>query len=76
MTKCKEMIFTDDAVNDFAKVAEIADKQGMAVVCDNDAPKYLILNIEDTKGRELLDALTLSEQLIDQNMEAYKELAR
>lgn len=79
------MISITEANQNFSKVARLVDEHGTAVILKNNTPRYLVI---DFSGAETLfqgkneriadtkDVLSISERLIQQNMEAYKVLAK
>ncbi|MCD7904367.1 MAG: type II toxin-antitoxin system Phd/YefM family antitoxin [Clostridiales bacterium] len=71
------MISMTDANQNFSKVARLVDKNGMAVILKNNAPKYVVLEYNQVESNEISenDLLEASKKLIDQNRKAYRVLA-
>lgn len=68
-----------DANQNFSKVVRLVDEQGMAVILKNNKPKYVVVDFSEydeiKKARaELIDSV--ADDIISENMEAFKELAK
>lgn len=73
------MISITEANQNFSKVARLVDEHGTAIILKNNTPRYLVIDfssIENEKTADTGDVLVISEQLIQQNMEAYQVLAK
>lgn len=73
------MISITEANQNFSKVTKVVDEHGTAVILKNNVPRYLVIDFskaEKEKIAETEDVLSISEQLIKQNMEAYEVLAK
>ena len=73
------MISITEANQNFSKVARVVDEHGTAVILKNNVPRYLVIDFskaEQTKVASTEDVLSVSERLIQKNMEAYEVLAR
>lgn len=72
------MISITEANQNFSKAARLADEHGTAVILKNNVPRYLLIDL--SRSREEVaadeDVQRVSERLIRQNMEAYRELAK
>ena len=75
----KTMVSISEANQNFSKVTRVVDKHGTAVILKNNVPRYLVIDFSKAEAQKIADVedvATISERLIKQNMEAYKELAK
>ncbi|MEQ2561894.1 type II toxin-antitoxin system Phd/YefM family antitoxin [Ventrimonas sp. CLA-AP-H27] len=73
------MISITEANQNFSKVARVVDEHGTAVILKNNVPRYLVIDFskaEQMKVASTEDVLSISERLIQKNMEAYEVLAK
>lgn len=73
------MVSITEANQNFSKVARVVDEHGIAVILKNNAPRYLVIDFSKAEQEKIAsteDVVAISERLIKQNMEAYKELAK
>lgn len=73
------MISITEANQNFSKVTKVVDEHGTAVILKNNVPRYLVIDFnkaEKEKNAATEDVLSVSEQIIQQNMEAYEVLAK
>ena len=73
------MISITEANQNFSKVARVVDEHGTAVILKNNVPRYLVIDFskpEVTKVASPADVISVSERLIQKNMEAYEVLAK
>ena len=73
------MVLITEANQNFSKVTRVVDKHGTAVILKNNVPRYLVIDFSKAEAQKIADVedvATISERLIKQNMEAYKELAK
>ena len=73
------MISITEANQNFSKVTKVVDEHGTAVILKNNVPRYIVVDfsmMEKEKIAATEDVLSISERLIEQNMEAYKVLAK
>lgn len=73
------MISITEANQNFSKVTRVVDEHGTAVILKNNVPRYLVIDFskaEEQKVASAEDLAAISDRLIVQNMEAYKELAK
>ena len=75
----KLLVPMTDANQNFSKVVRIVDKSGMAVILKNNKPRYLIMDFDEyeeiTAARQKLIEKT-ADNLIEENLEAFTELAK
>ena len=73
------LVSMTDANQNFSKVVRTVDENGMAVILKNNKPKYMVMEFaeyeEIKKARQDLITKT-AEKLIDENLEAFQELAK
>jgi antitoxin Phd len=75
----ENLVSISEANQNFSKVARLVDESGMAVIMKNNKPRYMVLNFQEydeyQKARHKLftDAV---ENVIDENLEALRELAK
>ena len=73
------MVSITEANQNFSKVARMVDQNGSAVILKNNAPRYIVLEFSEVEKIQLAsneDVAALSKRFIEQNFEAYKELAK
>lgn len=71
-----------DANQNFSKVTRIVDEDGMAVIMKNNKPRYIVVDFEEydkintamQMRKQKIDAV--ADNVIDENMEAFLELAK
>ena len=71
-----------DANQNFSKVTRIVDEDGMAVIMKNNKPRYIVVDFEEYEKistamqmrKQRIDEV--AESVIDENMEAFLELAK
>ncbi len=65
-----------EAVQNFSRVAKMADESGAVVILKNNLPRYLLVELGDTSKKLSAcdeDVLEVSGRLIEKNREAYSE---
>lgn len=73
------MISITEANQNFSKVTKVVDEHGTAVILKNNVPRYLVIDFSKAEKEKVAtkeDVLSVSEQLIKQNLEAYEVLAK
>ena len=82
MVNTNQMVPMTDANQNFSKVVRLVDQDGMAVILKNNQPRYVVV---DFKEYEMIAAAmqmrkakinAAAEALIDENIEAFLELAK
>ena len=68
-----------DANQNFSKVVRLVDEQGIAVILKNNKPRYVVLDFDEydqikLKREELIHKT--ADDIIVENMEAFRELAK
>lgn len=75
----KNLVSITEANQNFSKVARLVDQQGSAVILKNNNPKYVLIEyseFENVKIADDEDIAEISKRIMNQNREAYKELAK
>lgn len=75
----KNLVSITEANQNFSKVARLVDEQGSAVILKNNNPKYVLIEyseFENVKIADYEDILSISRRIMNQNKEAYEELAK
>ena len=79
MIDINTMISITEASSDFSKVARLVDENGAAIILENNAPRYVIMELPNTDKLKFVsddEAARISDRLIGKHIEAYKELAK
>ena len=79
MVNINNLVSMTEANRDFAKVAKLVDENGAAIILDNNVPRYVIMEFPGSEKPQFApddEILKISEKLIKNNLEAYKELAK
>jgi len=79
MINSKTLVSITEANQNFSKVARLVDEQGSAVILKNNVPRYLVVEfsqMEQMQAAEDEDITQISARFIQQNREAYEELAK
>lgn len=82
MVNTETLISMTTANQNFSQVARLVDEKGMAVILKNNKPRYIVIDFEEydevaalrEARRRKID--TMADQLIAENIEAFKELAK
>ncbi len=75
----KNFVSVAEANQNFSKVARMVDENGSAIIMENNTPKYLLVEFALAEKDQLADdeeLLEVSQRLIEQNRNAYDELAK
>jgi antitoxin Phd len=73
------MVSITEANQNFSKVTRVVDEHGTAVILKNNVPRYLVIDFSKAEAQKIADiedVTAISERLIKQNMDVYKELAK
>lgn len=79
MIDTNALVAMTEANQNFSKVVRLVDEQGAAVILKNNKPRYAIVDFSEYDSfqayrRSLVDQT--AEQLIEENLEAFQELAK
>ncbi len=73
------MISITEANQNFSKVTRLVDEKGSALILKNNVPRYLVIDFSKADENTVAsneDVLAIFKRLLDQNKEAYQELAK
>ena len=75
----KLLVPMTDANQNFSKVMKMVDEKGMAVILKNNKPRYLVVDFAEydeiqAARNKMIDKA--ADELIDENLEAFQELAK
>lgn len=73
------LVSITEANQNFSKVARLVDENGSAIILKNNVPRYIIMEFPEAEKLQTAldeDVTAVSQRLIAQNLEAYKELAK
>ncbi len=79
MVNTNALVSITEANQNFSKVARLVDENGAAIILKNNVPRYVIMEFSEAEKMELApdeEITRISERLISNNLEAYKELAK
>lgn len=71
-----------DANQNFSKVVRMVDENGMAVIMKNNKPRYIVVDFEEYEAFSAMMKIRkqkideTADQIIDENLEAFLELAK
>lgn len=71
-----------EANQNFSKVTRLVDEAGLAVILKNNKPRYIVVDFEEYDALQAARAArkqkveTAADQLIEENLEALRELAK
>lgn len=82
MINTDNLVAMTEANQNFSKVTHMVDENGLAVILKNNKPKYIVVDfeeyealkgIQESRSRKIKET---AETLIEENMEAFLELAK
>lgn len=82
LVNTNNMVAMTEANQNFSKVVRLVDEDGMAVILKNNKPRYVVVNFDEydeIQAARLVRSKMISEvsdDLIEKNLEAFKELAK
>lgn len=79
MVNTNAMVSISEANQNFSRIARMVDENGSVVIMKNNAPRYLLIEFGQAEAMQTVaddDVLSVSARLIQQNREAYRELAK
>jgi len=82
MINTDTLVAMTDANQNFSKVTHVVDENGMAVILKNNKPRYVVVDfdeyeiINEIRAARTLKVEQVADQLIEENMEAFMELAK
>ena len=75
----KVLVPMTEANQNFSRVVRMVDENGLAVILKNNKPRYMVVDFAEYDEIRAARAALLdktADDLIDENMEAFKELAK
>ena len=75
----KSLVSISEANQNFSKVARLVDEKGTALILKKNVPRFIIMEFSEAEKIQEADdedITKLSHRIIEQNKEAYKELAK
>ena len=75
----KVLVPMTEANQNFSRIVRMVDENGMAVILKNNKPRYMVVDFSEYDEIRTARAALINEtadKLIDENMEAFKELAK
>lgn len=73
------LVSMTEANQNFSKVARLVDEKGLAVIMKNNTPRYVVMDFSQLKTEDSIadeSVIELSKRFLEQNREAYLELAK
>ena len=79
MIDSNALVAMTEANQNFSKVVRLVDEQGVAVILKNNKPRYAVVDFSEYDSfqayrRSLVDQT--ADRLIEENLEAFQELAK
>lgn len=79
MINTNALVSMTEANRNFSKVAHLVDEQGAAVILKNNSPRYAVIDFSEYDRfqkyrRSLIERA--ADQIIEENLEAFQELAK
>lgn len=74
-----ELISMGEANQNFSKVTRKVDKEGAVVILKNNSPRYVVLDFslfEKMQASKNDKLETIAERILNENLEAFEELAK
>ena len=82
MVDTKNLVPMTEANQNFSRVVRMVDESGLAVILKNNKPRYIVVDFGDYEQIQTLRALRArqigpeADRLLDENQEAFRELAK
>jgi len=79
LVNTKDLISLTEANQNFSKVARMVDEKGSVIILKNNTPQYIVIDFKKLEqlGISINENLeSLASQILQDNLEAFKELAR
>lgn len=82
LVNTESLVGMTEANQNFSKVIRLVDENGMAVIMKNNKPRYVLVGFDEydeiqearkLRAKKISDT---ADKLIDENLEAFKELAK
>jgi len=79
LVNTKDLISLTEANQNFSKVTRTVDEKGSVIILKNNIPRYIVIDFKKLEqlGISVNESLeSLASQILQDNLEAFKELAR
>ena len=79
LVNTKDLISLTEANQNFSKVARMVDEKGSVIILKNNTPHYIVIDFKKLEqlGISINESLeSLASKILQDNLEAFKELAR
>lgn len=82
LVKTDSLVAMSEANQNFSKVTRLVDENGLAVILKNNKPRYVLVDfgeydeIQELRANRAKMINETANLLIDENLEAFKELAK
>ena len=79
LVNTKDLISLTEANQNFSKVARTVDEKGSAIILKNNKPQYIVIDFKKLEQLGISVNKTLesvASEILQDNIEAFKELAR
>ncbi len=82
MVNTSALVPMTEANQNFSKVARLVDQSGLAVIMKNNKPRYIVVDFAEYDELQAARAArkqkveAVADQLISENLEAFRELAK
>ena len=82
MVDTKNLVPMTEANQNFSKVVRMVDESGLAVILKNNKPRYIVVDFGEYEQFQALRTLRIkridqeADRILDENLEAFQELAK
>ncbi len=79
LVNTKDLISLTEANQNFSKVTRTVDEKGSVIILKNNIPRYIVIDFKKLEqlGISVNESLeSLASQILQDNLEAFRELAR
>ena len=82
MVDTKNLVPMTEANQNFSKVVRMVDASGLAVILKNNKPRYIVVDFGEYEQFQALRNLRIkridqeADRILDENLEAFQELAK
>lgn len=79
LVNTKDLISLTEANQNFSKVARTVDEKGSVIIMKNNTPRYVLIDFKKLEQLEISvneRMESLASRILQDNLEAFKELAR
>lgn len=79
LIKTDSMVSMTEANQNFSKVVKLVEQDKSVVIMKNNKPKYILLDFEEFNKNSIMEEEnidSIADRILNENMEAFKELAK